>query len=267
MRFLIRWSQRIAVAVIAITVAWFIIFPIFNRLDQRLPLLVAIMMTYYISAYIILPKIVHFVLLILRKGRIPRFTRGNDGLLVDPVNIILVGTKEDLIKAFEKIGWDKADKLSINSSIKMIERFIDNRSYPNAPFSSLFLFGKRQDIGFQQSIGNSPRKRHHIRFWAINTDKEIDPFDLNFWTKKRRIKPDKICTWMGAGSEDVGFAFTLTYQLSHRVDPEVDKERKYILDLLKKSKQIGKVTYYKPGNFKVGKYISDGRIAVAKLKS
>lgn len=267
MRFLIRWSQRIAVAVIVIVVAWFIIFPIFNRLDQRLPLLVAIIMTYYISAYIILPKIVHFILLILRKGRIPRFTRGNDGLLVDPVNIILVGTKEDLIKAFEKIGWDKADKLSIKSSLKMVERFIDNRPYNNAPFSSLFLFGKRQDIGFQQSIGNSPRKRHHIRFWAINTDKEIDPFDLNFWTKKRRIKPDKICTWMGAGSEDIGFAFTLTYQLSHQVDPNVDKERKYILSLLNKSKQIGKVIYYKPGKFKVGKYVSDGRIAVAKLKS
>jgi hypothetical protein len=92
--------------------------------------------------------------------------------------------------------------------------------------------------------------------------------DLNFWTKKQRVRNDKNFIWVGAGSEDIGFAFSrLTYQLSHKIDPEIDKERKYILDLLKESKSIGKISYYKAGKFKIGKYVSDGKIAVAKLKN
>lgn len=215
-----------------------------------------------------MPRIIRIVLLVIRKGHIPRFTTASDGFYVDPVNIILVGTKEDLIKAFEKIGWVKADKLNLKSSEKMIRTFLANRPYPTAPFSKLYLFGRKQDIGFQQSVGNSPRRRHHTRFWAINTDKIIDPFDKKFWNKKQKIKPDKIFTWVGAASEDTGFAFArLTYQLSHKINPNVDMERKYILDLLKQSKCIGKIIYYKPGKFKIGKYVSDGRIAVTKLKT
>lgn len=259
--------KRLSGLTIGCLLIWLIVWPIFKKLDQTLPLFLALLLTYYLSAYVILPRIIRIALLIIRKGRIPRFTTASDGFYVDPVNIILVGTKENLEKAFEKIGWVKADKLNVRTSEKMVRKFLENKPYPNAPFSNLYLFGRKQNIGFQQSIGNSPRKRHHVRFWAINVNKEINPLDIKFWTKKQRIKPDKVFTWVGAASEDIGFAFTkLTYQLSHRVNPEVDKERKYILNLLKDSKQIGKITYYKSGKFKVGKYTSDGRIAVAKLK-
>ena len=262
-----RWGKRLSGLGMGVLVILLIVWPIFKKLDQTLPLFIALFLTYYLSAYVILPRIIRIALLIIRKGRIPRFTTASDGFYVDPVNIILIGTKEELEKSFEKIGWCKAEKLNLKSSEKMVRKFLENKPYPNAPFSNLYLFGRKQNIGFQQSIGNSPRKRHHIRFWAINTDKEIDPLDLKFWTKRQRIKPDKIFTWVGAGSEDIGFAFSrFTYQLSHRVDPEIDKERKYILNLLKEQKLIGKITYYKSGKFKVGKYTSDGRIAVAKLK-
>lgn len=262
-----RWGKRLSGLVMGVLVILLIVWPIFKKLDQTLPLFLALLLTYYLSAYVILPRIVRIILLIIRKGRIPRFTTASDGFYVDPVNIILIGTKENLINVFEKIGWVKADKLNLRTSEKMIRKFLENKPYPNAPFSNLYLFGRKQNIGFQQSINNSPRKRHHVRFWAINTDKEIDPLNLKFWTKRQRIKPDKIFTWVGAGSEDIGFAFSkFTYQLSHRVDPEIDKERKYILNLLKEQKLIGKITYYKSGKFKVGKYTSDGRIAVAKLK-
>lgn len=264
--FLIFWIKKIISFLISAGIIWWVISVIFVRLDQKLPWFIALLLTYIISAYIILPRLIRLILLITRKGRIPRFTRASDGLHVDPINLILIGTKENLEKAFEKIEWQKADKLNPKSVTKMIRTFLANKPYPKAPFSSLYLFGRRQDIGFQQSINNSPRKRHHIRFWAINTDKIIDPFDIKFWTKKQKIQSDKIFMWVGAGSQDIGFGIKkLTYQITHRVDPDVDRERKYILDLLKKSKSIGKTHYYKSGNFKIGKYISDGKIAVAKL--
>lgn len=267
MNFLIRWFQRTVTVLVAMAVIWFITTQIFERLDQRLPLFLSLLITYYISAYILLPWVINLTLLILRKGRIPRFTVARDGLYIDPVNIILMGSKDDLEKSFKKINWYKADKITIKSTIKMLVTYLLNKTYLKAPFSKSYLFGRKQDIGFQQQVGKSPRKRHHVRFWATNSHKLIDPLDVKYWTKKQKIDRLKAMTWVGAGSEDIGFSFArLTYQLSHKVDPYVDEERNYILALLKKNNCIGKIEYYKAGTFKIGKYISDGRIAVAKLK-
>lgn len=264
-RILRVWRDALAGVLILMTI-WIIFFQIFGRLDRRLPLLLALLTTYLVSSYFVLPLLVRVNLLVSKKGRIPRFVTAVEGSYVDPVNIILIGTKKQLVKAFKEIGWFKADNLNIKTSWKMVEKFIENKPYEQAPFSSLFLFGRRQDVGFQQPIGNSPRRRHHIRFWGVNVDKITDPMDIKFWTEKKKIDVNECLNWVGAGSEDIGFGFTrLTFKISHRVNYKVDNERKYILDLLKNKKLITRVTYYKPGNFKIGKYISDGRIAVAKL--
>ncbi|WP_342021788.1 LssY C-terminal domain-containing protein [Methyloceanibacter marginalis] len=37
----------------------------------------------------------------------------------------------------------------------MAKTFVLNQPYPTAPFSTLFLFGRGQDIGFQKAIGDS----------------------------------------------------------------------------------------------------------------
>jgi len=227
------WRDILTIILVVITV-WLILFQIFGRLDHRLPWLIALLITYIVSSYLILPLLVRVNLLISRKGRIPRFATALEGSYVDPVNIILIGTKKQLEKAFEEIGWFKADNLDIKTSGKMIEAFVRNKPYEQAPFSSLFLFGRRQDIGFQQPIGHSPRKRHHVRFWGVDIDKIDDPLDIKFWTEKKKININDCLNWVGAGSEDIGFGFSrLTFKISHRVDYKVDNERKYILDLLK----------------------------------
>ncbi len=129
--------------------------------------------------------------------------------------------------------------------------FTFNKEYKNAPFSSLYLFGQKQDIGFQESIGNSPRKRHHVRFW--NFDADID-------------KEDRI--WIGAASLDIGFGFeSITYQLSHKVDADIDKEREYLFDLLTKHNVVENVLRIKSGGYIFGnKYKTDGAIDTAWIK-
>lgn len=261
------WRDLITFFLIALTI-WLIWTQIFGRLDNRLPIVIALLITYIVSSYLILPILVRTTFLISRKGRIPRFVTAREGSHVDPVNIILIGTEKQLKNAFKKIGWYGSDKFNFKSILKTIYTFLYNKSYATAPISSLFLFGRRQDINFQQTIGLSPKKRHHIRFWGIDVNEIEDPLDIKFWTKKRKIKLNECLSWVGAGSEDIGLGFTkFTFKISHRVNHRVDHERKYILDSLRKNKLIGKVIYYKPGKFKVGKYISDGKIAVTKLKN
>lgn len=262
-----RLGKNLVKFLIQAGLLWLIVSPIFVRLEERLPFFVAVLLTYFVSAYVILPSLVQFLMLVTRQGRIPRFTKSRDGLTVDPVNLILLGTIDQLETVFKKIGWSKADEISLKTAVKMIDRFVRNKPYKTAPFSNLFLFGRKQDIGFQKEIGDSPRKRHHIRFWGTDENKVVDPFDVNYWTKKQEFDHNKSMMWIGAGSMDVGFGLTrLTYKISHRIDHNVDKERDFIIKELKQQNSIGRVDYYKPGVFRVGKYTSDGRIAVAKIK-
>lgn len=268
MSFLSRAFQRLCIFLFSAGVLWFIVVHVFSRLDQRLPLFIALIVTYIISAYIILPQIIHFILMVLRRGRIPRVSHAADGLPADPVNMVLVGTSQDLSAAFFAAGWTKADRLTLKTGWKMIRSFIFNTSYPQAPFSSLYLFGRRQDFGFQEAIGNSPRKRNHIRFWATTIDPEMEMGNLQYWLKKHRVNSTIPHIWIGAASKDTGFGLAqLTYQISHRIDKQVDKEREYIFTMLKSGGSIYDEKYISAGEQINGGYVSDGRILWAKLRS
>ena len=121
-----------------------------------------------IAAYLILPRVVRMGLKVLQRKRVPRFTITGDGLPGDPINVVLIGTMPQLQAAFAIAGWSVADRLNVSSSWRMVRAFLFNSPYPTAPFSTLYLYGRGQDIGFQKAIDNSPRKRHHIRFWALS---------------------------------------------------------------------------------------------------
>ena len=167
MRLLNRLLRRVLVLGLGIFTVWLIAF-VFRFTDSRLPTVLALAITYGVSAYIVLPRIVRMGLKVLQRKRVPRFTITWDGLPGDPVNLVLTGTLQQLNAAFKLAGWSQADRLGLASSWRMIRAFVFNSPYPTAPFSTLYLFGRGQDIGFQKAIDNSPRKRHHIRFWALS---------------------------------------------------------------------------------------------------
>ena len=263
---ILRWIQRVGTGIIVIIALWIIVIQVFEPLHQRLPLFFALLATYFISAYIVLPIIVHVGLTIVRRGRIPRVTRTPDGLPADPINILLIGSELSLLEAFAKAGWKEADTLTLRTAIKMLVTFSLNKPYPTAPFRSLFLFGRRQDHGFQIEIGDSPRRRHHVRFWAANIDPEIDLGNFSYWTKKHGIDPKEAHIWVGAGTLDTGVGLSsLTYQITHRTDKNIDKERDYILESLRTANIVKDERYVNSGSNVVGKYFSDGKILAADL--
>ncbi len=166
-RSLKRLFHRLLVLGLGILIVWLIVF-VFRFTDHRLPTVLALIITYGIAAYIILPRAVRMGLKILQRKRVPRFTITGDGLPGDPINLVLMGTIQQLRAAFAIAGWSEADPVGAASSWRMICAFVLNSPYPTAPFSTLYLYGRGQDFGFQKAIDNSPRKRHHIRFWALS---------------------------------------------------------------------------------------------------
>jgi hypothetical protein len=269
-RLLKRLLQRLLILGLGVFSVWLIVF-VFKLTDRRLPWVLALAVTYGIAAYIILPRIVRMGLKILQRKRIPRFTITGDGLPGDPVNLVLTGTLQQLNAAFANAGWSEADRLGLASSWGMIRAFVFNSPYPTAPFSTLYLFGRGQDVGFQKAIDNSPRKRHHIRFWALSfahTDSTLGK--ASFWQNTDRPPDGARVHWVGAGTKDTGFSLTrLTFQITHATDSDTNAERDYIIAELRKNRVIGEVTSFQArqhlGADRVNHYVTDGEVTVANL--
>ena len=269
MRLLTLIFRRLAVLALGVFSVWLIVF-VFRFTDRRLPAILAVSLAYALAAYVILPRIVRMSLKILQRKSVPSFTVTGDGFPGDPVNLVLIGEFNRLRAAFLAAGWTEAEPLNLSSSWRMVVAFVLNRSYPAAPFSTLFLFGRGQDVGFQKAIDMSPRKRHHVRFWALSLKRSDEPLNNpEFWLNADRPPIAEAALWVGAGTRDTGISFTkFTFQFTHATDNDVDAERDFIVAELKGSGAIGEVMLRRAGETlvaRVNHYVTDGDVAAAKL--
>ena len=271
MRLLRRSFQRLLILGLGLFSSWLIVFVVFEDADRRLPWFLALALTYGVAAYIVLPRAIRMGLKVLQRKLVPSFTVTGDGLPGDPVNIALIGTLQELRVAFAALGWAEADRLGVASSWHMVRAFVLNSPYPTAPFSTLYLFGRGQDIGFQKAINNSPRKRHHIRFWALGLSRAEQTWGAaNFWLNTDRPPDDARVIWVGAGTRDTGLSLTqLSFQITHATDADTNAERDFIVAELTKSSLIEAVKVVRCGqpisSERVNHYVTDGEIAVASL--
>jgi hypothetical protein len=262
--------RRLAVFALGVFSVWLIVF-VFRFTDSRLPTILALSLVYTLAAYVILPRIVRRSLKILQRKRVPSFTLTGDGLPGDPVNLVLVGELEKLRAAFARAGWTEAAPLNLTSSWRMVVAFVLNRPYPAAPFSTLYLFGRGQDVGFQKAIDMSPRKRHHVRFWALSLEQTEETLGTaEFWLDTDRPADEEPALWVGAATKDTGMSFTrFTFQFTHATDADTNAERDLIVSELKKVGAIASVTSYRAGqpllSGRVNHYVTDGEVAAASL--
>jgi hypothetical protein len=270
-RMLTRLLQRLLILALGVACVWLIVFVVFKSAENRLPLMLAVAATYGIAAYLILPRAVRMGLKILKRERVPRYTITGDGLPGDPVNVALVGTLAQLRAAFRIAGWSEADWLGLASSWRMVRAFLADSPYPTAPFSTLYLFGRGQDIGFQKAIDNSPRKRHHIRFWALGLERAGATLGTaSFWLNTDRPADGERALWIGAGTKDTGFSLTrLTFQVTHATDADTNAERDYIIAELVKHRVIADPKSFQARQYlpiaRVNRYLTDGEVVAASL--
>jgi hypothetical protein len=267
---LIRAFQRLLIVGLGVLSVWLII-DVFHFIDRRVSWILALGLTYGLAAYIILPRVVRMGLKVLQRKQVPRYTVTGDGLPGDPVNLALIGNLGQLRDAFAQAGWSEADRLCLASSWRMVRAFALNRAYPTAPFSTLYLFGRGQDIGFQKAIDNSPRKRHHVRFWAMSAARAQQKVGTaSFWLNTDRPPDDERVLWVGAGTKDTGFSLTrLTFQVTHATDADTNAERDFIIAELTGHQLISDVRSYRSGDEvsadRVNRYIADGDVTLARI--
>lgn len=148
-------------------------------------------------------------------------TKTGTGIPGDPLNIALVGSEADVVKALLAAGWDPATPLSFDSSVRIAVDTVIDRPDPNAPVSSLYLFGRKEDLAFEKPIGNSPRERHHVRLWRSPETKHDRPL------------------WLCSATHDIGVELShTTGQVTHHIAPDVDAERDFLLAELTAAKHV-----------------------------
>jgi hypothetical protein len=187
----------------------------------------------------------------------PRITHTANDIPGDPLNVALVGTEEEVQTAMLAAKWYPADPITLKSSLRIAAGTVLHRSYDDAPVSNLYLFGRKQDLAFEQPVGDDPRRRHHVRFWrAEKVDENGRPL------------------WFGATTFDskVGFSHT-TGQITHHISPDIDKERDKLMEDLQQAGQLSEVYWIDGFQEKLeGKngggdpYHTDGRLAVGVTK-
>lgn len=179
-----------------------------------------ILVVWAIFAYLTLPRFHR----IMTNLYVPRYfigrTQTSDGLLGDPVNLAFLGESVDLHTAMEKAGWHRAEPVTLASSWRIIVSTLTKKPYPTAPVSPLFLFDRKEDFAYQQDVDGSPEKRHHIRFWKTPDG----------WKLPGGAQVD----WLAGATFDRAVGLSLfTFQVTHKIDAETDRERDYVVDTLR----------------------------------
>ncbi len=162
---------------------------------------------------------------------LPDITYTHDGHPGDPLNVALIGTKEQVIAIMKAAGWHPADALSLHSDVRIAVTTVLGLPYVAAPVSNLYLFGRKEDLAFEQPIGHDPKKRNHVRFW-----------------KTEKADPDGRPLWIGSATFDhrVGFSYT-TGQITHHIGANVDEERDHLFQNLQQTKDL--VEFYDVPDF------------------
>lgn len=228
-----------------------------RRFRALLRLFLALVLVYLMVAYLLLPLVWgshekrHPAL-----ADAPEITHTASGIPGDPLNVALVGTEADIHLAMLAAKWYPADPITLKSAMRIAVGVVFDRSYDDAPVSSLYLWGRKEDLAFEQPLGNDPRRRHHVRFWrSEKVDEQGNPL------------------WMGAATLDVrvGLSHT-TGQITHHIGPDVDLERDKVIHDIKQAGDLAAM-YWIDGFHKEleGKngggdpWHTDGRLAVGEL--
>lgn len=143
----------------------------------------------------------------------------------DPLNLVVIGDFHTLLTGFGA-RWDETETISLKSCWKTFKAFSLRSPYRYSPVSSLFYSGRSQDFSLQKAR-QTINQRLHLRLWMTPLRYQGKP------------------VWIGQISRDIGVRFTWrTWNLTtHKIDPNVDDARDYVLDDLMEAGRISHVGY------------------------
>jgi hypothetical protein len=227
-----------------------------SKIKVVLVVVATILAGYGIVAYVLLPQTwAHYE---HQKGLagLTMLTRTAQGIPGDPINVGLIGSREDVLCAMHSAAWYPADPITFRSSLEIVGSVALDRPYRDAPVSSLFYEGRREDLAFEKPDGTSADRRHHVRFWEVLKQGEEG-------------RP----AWLGSVTFDRGVGLSrFTGQITHHISSNIDAERDGLTGDLKAARVV-EALYEVSGigptlngrNGEGDPYYTDGEIEISRL--
>jgi hypothetical protein len=167
----------------------------------------------------------------------------------DPLNLVIVGDIYDVYYAFLRAGWDETETIYGGSLWKTLGSALSGSEYRYSPVSALYVDGRGQDVALQKAR-TSIHERNHLRLWLTPLRYEGDP------------------VFVGQISRDIGVRFTWKTVTTHKIDPDVDETREYLLEDLAYAQSVRAYGYVRGvgaapfevprGNLTGDPYFTDG---------
>ncbi len=144
----------------------------------------------------------------------------------DPLNVVLVGSGEQAVASLTSSGWSFTEAITIDSIGRMVGAAISAKSFLTAPVSSLYAFGRKQDLALQRGR-STISQRNHMRLW-------LAPF-----------RCEGQAVWVGQVSRDIGVKVTTKSPTltTHVIDPVVDESREYLFQSLLHHDAVGQFAF------------------------
>jgi hypothetical protein len=211
---------------------------------------------YGLVAYLVLPTVWTHYEHQKDLATLPMVTRTAQGIPGDAINVGLVGDNRDVLCAMQAAGWYPADPVTLRSSIAIAGSVLLDRPYRDAPVSSLYYLGRREDLAFEKPVGDSADQRHHARFWKV----------LEKGEEQRPV-------WLGDATFDRSVGISrYTGAITHHIDADIDVERKLLASDLETAGMVDakyQVTGVGPTmagyNGEGDRYYTDGEVWILRL--
>ena len=164
-----------------------------------------------------------------RLEKLPCCSTGEDGATTgDPLNLVLIGSREDISTAFIRRGWLPAEQTHGEAIWKTIKSFLFGTRYRYSPLSPLYYRKRQQDFAGQKPR-HTVHQRNHLRAWLT---------PMRFQGKE---------VWIGQISRDIGVRFTFRAwpPVTHKIDPDIDEAMYALLEDLVYSQQLARTGWVK----------------------
>ncbi len=188
---------------------------------------------------------------------LPRTSEEITGAAMEPINIILIGSRSQVNQVFQEAGWVLTDEITPKSFFKIVLATFLNLPYPEAPGVPSFWNSLPNDFAFEKSTpADSVRERHHIHFW-----------------RTQFVLPDGQRVWFCTAHFDKTIKLKSSFIFpTHTIDAAIDKEREQIKSDLEATKEVNKVVSFQIVEPTLGQnqsndlFFTDGKAYIIYLK-
>ncbi len=159
----------------------------------------------------------------------------------DLMNMLFVGSREQVSAAFIAAGWTETKPVSMRARITGLRAVAEARGFLAAPMSTLLVNDAEPDLAWQKGL-NDFSKRHHIRMWKQS----------ELWNGQE--------VWAAAATRDIDYAYMRPgHMFTHQIEENVDQERDKIAHDIEFTSCTDAVDFWERPGFPRLSYNATGR--------